>query len=166
MPIRHRTLKSSKTQLTVDTMPEIYFEIPGEPVAKGRPKFTTRGGFARAYTPKNTADYEKLVSLCAVNSGMVPPTPLDCPITLFVMFVHARTQELLKTSKKGVYKHPTGRIPKTTKFDLSNEVKSVEDGLNDSGIWVDDSRIVRLTCEKWWAAIGEEPHAEVIISWR
>jgi len=151
--------------LKVLTMPEIYFEIPGEPVAKGRPKFSTKGGFPRAYTPKNTVDYEKFVTLCAIDSGMVPPMPLDCPISLFVTFVHERTQELLKTSKKGVYKHPTGRIKKTTKPDVSNQIKSVEDGLNHAGVWKDDSRIFRLNCEKYWAAIGEEPHAEVIIAW-
>lgn len=147
-------------------MPEIYFEIPGEPVAKGRGKVTTRGKFPRVYTPAKTVNYEKLVSLCAVNSGMVPPTPLDCPITLFVTFVHARTHELLKTSKKGVYKHPTGRIPKITIPDTSNMLKAVEDGLNHAGVWKDDSRVFRSSQEKWWAAIGEEPHAEVIISWQ
>ena len=32
--------------------------IPLLPVAKGRPKITTGTGFARAYTPKKTRDYE------------------------------------------------------------------------------------------------------------
>ena len=37
--------------------------IPGEPVAKGRPKFSTRGGFVKAITPEKTANYETLVKL-------------------------------------------------------------------------------------------------------
>ena len=41
----------------------IQFTVPGQPVAKGRPKFTMQGGFARAYTPKKTADYEALAKL-------------------------------------------------------------------------------------------------------
>ena len=40
-----------------------YFVIPGEPVAKGRPKFSTRGGFVKAITPEKTANYETLVKL-------------------------------------------------------------------------------------------------------
>lgn len=36
------------------------FQVPGEPVGKGRPRFTRQG---RAYTPAKTAKYENLVSL-------------------------------------------------------------------------------------------------------
>ena len=31
-------------------------EVPGEPVAKGRPRLTTQGGHPRAYTPARTED--------------------------------------------------------------------------------------------------------------
>lgn len=37
------------------------FTIPGEPKGKGRPKFSTKGGYARAITPEATANYENLV---------------------------------------------------------------------------------------------------------
>ena len=37
--------------------------IPGEPVGKGRPKFSTFNGHAVAYTPKKTVSYENLVKL-------------------------------------------------------------------------------------------------------
>ena len=36
--------------------------VLGEPVPKGRPRITTRGGRPRAYTPPATAKYEKLVA--------------------------------------------------------------------------------------------------------
>lgn len=38
----------------------LVFQVPGEPVGKGRPRFTRQG---RAYTPAKTAKYENLVSL-------------------------------------------------------------------------------------------------------
>ena len=39
------------------------FTVYGEPTAKGRPKFSTHGGFVKAYTPEKTAAYENLVKL-------------------------------------------------------------------------------------------------------
>jgi len=38
------------------------FTIPGVPVAKGRPKFSTRGGYAQAYTPSKTTKAEQFVA--------------------------------------------------------------------------------------------------------
>jgi hypothetical protein len=43
----------------------IAFTIPGQPVAKGRPKFARRGAHVVAYTPAKTASYENLVKLAA-----------------------------------------------------------------------------------------------------
>lgn len=40
-------------------MTAVVVNIPGQPVPKGRPRFT-RGGFA--YTPDKTRKYEKLVA--------------------------------------------------------------------------------------------------------
>jgi len=44
----------------------VKFIVVGEPVAKGRPRFTRRG---IAYTPKKTSDYEELVRLSYFSSG-------------------------------------------------------------------------------------------------
>ena len=35
--------------------------IEGEPVGKGRPRVTSKGSFAHAYTPSRTKNYEKLI---------------------------------------------------------------------------------------------------------
>ena len=43
--------------------------IPGVPVGKGRPKFSTVKGHAIAYTPAKTASYENLVKIAFQNSG-------------------------------------------------------------------------------------------------
>lgn len=39
------------------------FTVPGVPVAKGRPKFSTRGGYAQAYTPSKTTKAEQYVAI-------------------------------------------------------------------------------------------------------
>ena len=35
-------------------MKRLEFTIPGEPISQGRPRFSTHGGFARAYDPKKS----------------------------------------------------------------------------------------------------------------
>ena len=45
----------------------ISFNIPGEPQGKGRPRFSTRGGFVKTYTPEKTASYENFVKVCYLN---------------------------------------------------------------------------------------------------
>lgn len=40
-------------------MSEYSFIIPGEPRGKGRPRFVTYGKIVRAYTPRETEQYEK-----------------------------------------------------------------------------------------------------------
>ncbi len=43
----------------------ICFEIPGEPGAKGRPRFSTRGGFVKTYTDKKTELYRQYRKSCS-----------------------------------------------------------------------------------------------------
>lgn len=40
---------------------KIEFEILGDPMGKGRPKFSSAGKFVRTYTPKETENYENKV---------------------------------------------------------------------------------------------------------
>ena len=42
-------------------MKYIRFNVGGEPVGKGRPKFSTFNGFVKTYTPKETTNYESKV---------------------------------------------------------------------------------------------------------
>lgn len=39
------------------------FEVPGEPVAQGRPRFSRRGGFITAYDPAKSRNYKSAVRL-------------------------------------------------------------------------------------------------------
>ena len=41
----------------------VKFEVHGEPVGKGRPKFSKVGGFVKTYTPDKTAIYENLIKV-------------------------------------------------------------------------------------------------------
>lgn len=54
-----------------------------------------------------------------------------------------------------IYKSKTKETkPKTTKPDLDNMNKLLQDAMTKLQFWKDDSQITRLTIEKWW---GEVP---------
>ena len=52
------------------------FTIYGEPVPKGRPRFSTRGKFPVAYTPEKTKIYESDVGMMA-KAAMGASEPLE-----------------------------------------------------------------------------------------
>lgn len=43
----------------------IHLIIEGEPVAKGRPRFSVRGGYIRTFTPEKTKNFEEIVGTIA-----------------------------------------------------------------------------------------------------
>lgn len=47
----------------IEPKAKVAFTILGEPLGKGRPHFSTAGGFARAITPERTVNYETLVKM-------------------------------------------------------------------------------------------------------
>lgn len=122
-------------------------EVPGVPVAKGRPRVTRTG---HAYTPTKTRDYERLVA-GLVRHAMGNSAPLDGPLRLDLVAVFPRPRRLMAR------RHPDGRIAHTVKPDADNLIKSIVDGAEKGGAILNDSRICRLVVEKWHAARGEEP---------
>lgn len=60
----------------------IQFTVYGEPVAQGRPKFSTAGGFPRAYDPAKSRDYKDYVRLAA--SEYAPAALLEGPLGIAV----------------------------------------------------------------------------------
>lgn len=44
---------------------KLTFTIPGEPTAQGRPRFSTHGGFVKAYDPEKSRNYKAYVKLLA-----------------------------------------------------------------------------------------------------
>ena len=120
--------------------------IPGEPVAKGRPRFTTRGNHARAITPKKTVNFESLVALFAADQFVGEPYGRDVALTITIDAYHKRPKRLCRR------KDPTGRIKKTSRPDVDNLGKSILDGLQNAGIFVDDAQIQTLIIRKWYCS--------------
>ncbi len=122
----------------------IEFTIPGEPVPKGRPKFTTIGGRPKAYTPAKTREYEKLVQgkFLETHSEALQG-PLRVEITLCLKIPKG-------TSKKAIQAMLEGKTRHMKKPDVDNVAKCILDALNKLA-YNDDGQICELEVKKWYS---------------
>tara|TARA_R110000851_G_scaffold84037_1_gene183470 strand:+ start:4787 stop:5245 length:459 start_codon:yes stop_codon:yes gene_type:complete len=130
--------------------------IPGEPIAKGRPRVTS----THTYTPKKTKDAQRHIvkhikEKCANRKDW--PFEYANPIYLEMYFYHKRPQRLLRKKDTSL------TIPKETKPDLDNLIKLIKDALNDSGYWADDKHNTTILADKMYVAKGEEPRTDIFI---
>lgn len=126
------------------------FIIPGEPVAKGRPKLSRYG----TYTPKKTKEYEEHIKQEWRKNGY--KEPLTGAVMVDIVFhrsIQKSGSKAVKTAKL------TGKVKPTIKPDLDNYIKAVLDGLNGLA-WVDDSQIVNISATKEYSL---EPKTVVLI---
>ena len=115
----------------------IEFEIPGAPVAKGRPKFSTYGGFPKAYTPAKTRNAEAFVKKCFLEQVKDFKMPNKGPIMLYIVFFMPVPTSISKKKHKELVEKQAWH---TKKPDLDNLVKLVNDALNGVA-WEDDGCI-------------------------
>ena len=147
----------SETDTDDSSINEVYFVVPGEVVAKGRPRFSTVGGYAKAYTPKKTSDYEKKVKECYLKEVQYQPMrwcnkePLEIVLNVYV--------EIPKSASKKAKTEMLLHGYPTKKSDCDNYLKSVCDALNGVA-YTDDSQIVIATVNKIWS---EKPKAEITL---
>ncbi|HEX8610162.1 MAG TPA: RusA family crossover junction endodeoxyribonuclease [Telluria sp.] len=134
----------------------ITFTIPGQPVAKGRPKFARRGAHVVAYTPEKTASYENLVKMAATEA-MGGLAPSGAPI---YMSIELRMQIPASWSAKRRALAVLGEVLPTKKPDADNVLKGIKDGCNGI-VWRDDAQVVRIGLAKVYA---DSPCAIVIIT--
>ena len=134
----------------------ITFTVPGQPVAKGRPRFARRGKFVTTYTPITTVAYERMVKVLALQA-MQGQEPSTAPMELIISLVMQIPTSWSPTRRA---KCKAGLIRSTKKPDVSNILKAIEDGCNGI-VWRDDSQVVELKLSK---SYGDKPRAVVSIS--
>lgn len=117
------------------------FEIVGECVPKGRPRFNRRG---IAYTPKKTRDYETLVYQSVL--AKKPKQYRGGVEVELTVYKRPPTSWSKKKQKEAI----VGKIIPTPKPDLDNYLKSVLDGCKQL-LWRDDSYIVSTKATKQYA---------------
>jgi len=139
----------------------LIFDVMGEAVGKGRPRFVNRGGYVRAYTPKPTADYEKKVRDTFIKCFPEhKPIDKDTPIEVSVTII----KEIpCSWSKKKKAQAMNGEVLPTCKSDIDNYLKSILDALN--GIcYKDDASVVSVYAFKHYTWENQEPHAHISIT--
>lgn len=98
---------------------------------------TVRNGKPNFYEPD---DLKAARALLTAHLGKhVPDKKITGPVRLFVKWCFPMT----KQSKNGQYKH--------TRPDIDNSQKLLFDCMTDLGFWKDDSLVVSLIAEKFWA---------------
>ena len=133
----------------------VSFSVPGQPVAKSRPKFARRGKKVVAYTPAKTVAYETLVQRAA-GAAMAGREPSVRPIKLVVDLA---LEVPASWSKKRRGLAIAGAIRATKKPDADNVLKGLKDGCNGI-VWKDDAQVVTVELSK---AYGETPAAMVAV---
>jgi len=114
------------------------FTVYGKPQGKARPRFTRQG---RAYTPKNTVDYETQIRQAYIAAGGTLISDTE-PILICIT-------ACFKKAKTNKMESPT------LKPDADNIAKAVCDALNGIA-YKDDKQITCLTVDKVWAEDGIE----------
>jgi len=111
------------------------------PQAKGRPRLSTRGGFAHAYTPAKTRSAERELQILARQQWKQPALTgaLHVAINFYI--------PIGKASKKlwGTYH--------TKRGDIDNFSKTVLDSMNGI-LFADDSQVAHLDAQKFYAEKG------------
>lgn len=129
-------------------MNEVQFVIPGQPVAKGRPKVDSRGKFARVYTPEKTANYEGLVAhsaQAAMNGRKLFSGPVAVELDIRVSIPASWSGKRKSMAQRG-------EVAATKKPDADNVEKAVFDGMNGV-VWVDDVQVVQVSKRKRYADV-------------
>lgn len=121
-----------------------------EPVPKGRPKITTFGGHARAYTPSKTRKAEDNIAMM-IRQELMKEGPFDAgvPLTMTATFFVTKPTS---ARKRDIY--PVKRP------DLDNYGKLLLDALNKY-VFPDDSQLIDLHLHK---RFGAPPRIEIKIS--
>jgi len=137
---------------------QLDFTVSGQPVGKGRPRFT---GHGHSYTPLKTRQYENRVGAAAwaamKQAGLQPsPRRMSVIITAYFEVPKSYSKKKRAECEAGIH------IPKRP--DLDNVAKIICDGANEIA-WIDDAQIWHLTAFKRYCDDGQEPHVAVRVQW-
>jgi len=136
-------------------MQPITFSVPGDPVPQPRPRYSARGGFARAYVPSKhpVHAYREAIALAAKLAGVKITGE---PVSVIIDAVFARPKSHM--TKGGVLAKLTA--PRLPRCDVDNVAKAALDALTGVA-WEDDTQVARLVVEK---SYGDEGRTTVRIA--
>ena len=118
---------------------EFLIEVSGDPASQGSHAIIN-GRIVQVNSAKHKK-WRNAVTFAAMD--LLPPewTPIDEPLEVSIVFY------LPRPASVGFGKRP---FPTVTP-DLDKLIRSVLDSLTDSGLWADDSRVIKITAQKLYA---------------
>lgn len=130
--------------------PFLDFTVYVKAVGKGRPRLTTRGGYAHAYTPEKTRKFETLVGWAA-RRAMCQRSPVASGRAVFVQITVSLIPPLSWSRKRrsdvlGAF------CPKRP--DVDNGAKAILDAMNGI-VYEDDAQVAGLIVQKFYAEKDE-----------
>jgi len=142
-------------------MDPISFFVPGDPIAKGRPKTrvvqTTEGkAFATIYTPTKTR--VATTNFFAVAVRYRPAAPHLGPVILTLKFVLPIPKSTTKKKRAEIAEGWNAHIKKP---DLDNLIKLVKDAMGKDVFWHSDSQVYRMGPPE--KVYGDTPGTHVLV---
>ena len=161
MIIGSKSLISLETigDINLQKINKVEFEVSGQPIGKGRPRFTRTG---QVYTPPKTREYEQRIHAAAwsvMQEQKLEPTE---------KFVHMEIKAFMEIPKSWPkvkrLEAEYGVIKPTCKPDLDNIVKSVGDGL-ENVVYYSDKQVTSIDAKKVYCHPDKGPVVYVSVSW-
>jgi len=139
-------------------MTKIVVSIPAEPIAQGRPRLSSRGGFARAYDPPKSRTWKAFVADYAAKAMEEAGVTelLEGPLVVRIRFGFP----LPKTQHRK--RNPRPRQWHMKRPDLDNLYKGVIDAC-EGVIYHRDSEIVKVVMDKVIVAQGDAPFVNFVV---
>jgi Holliday junction resolvase RusA-like endonuclease len=134
----------------------MFFEVPGTPRGKQRPRVVRQNGRTISFTPDQTVQYENLVRWCYKTTENSKRFPDDMPLKVII---NAYYEIPKSASKKKRAQMLDGELRPTKKPDADNIAKIICDALNGIA-YRDDAQVVTCIIQKWYS---EEPSVSVEI---
>jgi len=127
-------------------MAEFELFIGGEPVAQGRPRFSTVNGHAQAIDPAKSREFKRILAAMA-REKMAQMTLMEGPLCLYLQVTRVPPKSWPKYRRRDAIEFREGIVSKP---DLDNYVKIVLDALNGV-VFADDSCVVKICASKRWS---------------
>jgi Holliday junction resolvase RusA-like endonuclease len=128
-------------------MAEVSLSVTGDPASQGSHAIM-QGRIVQVNSKKHKA-WRNAITQTALATLPADWEPIDEPCELIVNFYMPKPASVKRS------------LP-TVSPDLDKLIRAVGDSLTDSGVVVDDSRIVRISARKLYA-IGIEPGATILV---
>lgn len=139
---------------------EIKFNIPGNPIAKKRPRFMRRDKFVQTYNCQESEEGRfmwQMTERLSKTDFQKIPAGIGIKLTCrFFMPIPASASKKQRALMEGC------AVPHVKKPDLDNLIKFVKDCANGI-LWADDSQVTSISASK---AYHPSPATEIMIEWR